>query len=152
MADDVYTREDLLTAWLEAEAHLRTHPDVADYHNRRAWALCGAFGVWFDVYHREHVQLQAPFRSAVRQFNRIQAPWGLLIAGRRAPEHEEVRRRHGASLDADVERLRDACRGLLLDLMERIWGLGPDRTVTRDAVREHGVDPDTPEPDHDRYL
>jgi hypothetical protein len=151
VAEGSYTREHLLSAWLDAERYRRAHPDVADYHNRRAWAMCGAFGVWFDVYAEEHFQLHALFRSAVRQFNRVHAPWVLSVAGRPAPEYEAIKRHHAPSLEAAVERLRDTYRALLLELMERIWGLGHERTVPRDALREHGFDPDTPEPDWDAY-
>ena len=43
---ETYSRDDLLSAWLESEESRGSHPDIADYYYRQAWALAGALRSW----------------------------------------------------------------------------------------------------------
>ncbi|MGO9960934.1 MAG: hypothetical protein ACLP50_33985 [Solirubrobacteraceae bacterium] len=155
-AKETYSRDDLLTAWLEHERSRDSHADIADYYYRQAWALGGAFGGWgpgirLSQCPREHAQLWTVFERSVKHYNGIYLPWGHFLAGGPNPERAEVQARHGPAIEQAADRLRGACRALLLDLIERIWGIGPAQTVSRDAVKENGFDPDTPAPDFDLY-
>jgi hypothetical protein len=152
-----YTREDLLDAWLMHEASRASHPDIADYYYRQVWALCGAFKtdgprLQLSRWPLERFQLGALFESSVRQYNKIHPPWGILLMGRYMPERIEVEARHAPWIDAAVAALCSALRDLMLELMERIWDVHAETTVTHKAVIENGFDPDTPDPDFDRYL
>lgn len=84
-------------------------------------------------------------------FNEPREPWGYFLAGGPTPKFAEVQAHHGPAINAADADLRAAYRALLLDLMHRIWGVAPDRSVPREALREHGFDPDTPEPNFDLY-
>jgi hypothetical protein len=153
---DTYTREDLLEAWLSYEAARSSHPDIADYYYRQVWALCGAFTtegprLQLSRWPLERLQLGALFESSVRQHNMIHPPWGVLLVGRYMPERIDVEARHAPWIDATIAALRSALRDLMLDLMERIWEIGKDETVTREAVVDSGFDPDAPAPDFERY-
>ncbi len=152
-AKQKYSREDLLDAWLDAERTRGSHPDLADYYYRRAWAMLGAFGpaLNFTRADPEHRQLFDLFNVAVRNYNREPLPWGHLLAGTRAPEYAEVMAHHHQPIEASGEAVRAAYRSLLLDLMQRIWGVGPEASVSREALLQEGFDPDAPEPDWDRY-
>jgi hypothetical protein len=150
-----YSREDLLDAWLDADRTRGAHPDLADYYYRRAWAMLGAFG-WgpaldFTRTHPEHRLLFRLFQAAVENYNRERLPWGRVLVGKRPPDYAEVISRHHQQIAAGVDAVRAAYRSLLLDLMERIWGVGPEASVFREALLQEGFDPDAPEPDWDRY-
>ena len=151
-----YTREDLLDAWLNHEASRASHPDIADYYYRQVWALCGAFKTWGPRLSpsrvpKEHAQLWSVFRWSVENYNRIHAPWGIFLMGGPTPERAEIEARHGPAIEAAIAALHSAYRDLMLELIERIWHIGADATVTREAVIENGFDPDVPEPDFDRF-
>jgi hypothetical protein len=152
-----YSREDLLAAWLAAEAGWGMHPDLADYYYRRAWAMSHAFGGWgpdgtgFRECPPKHRLIWTVFESTVKQFNQSRSPWRHFIHGQPTSEYVELQTRHGRAIDAADIALQTAYRALLLDLMERMWGIGPEHRVSRDALREHGFDPDTPEPDFSLY-
>ena len=92
------------------------------------------------------------FDSAVKHCNEPREPWRYFIHGVPTPEYVELKAQHGPAIEAAEAALQTAYRALLLDLMQRLWGIGPDRRVSRDALREHGFDPDAPEPDFDLYL
>ena len=55
------------------------------------------------------------------------------------PERAEVEAHHSPAIANRRRWLRAAYRALMLDLMERIWGIGPDLTASLDAVREERV-------------
>lgn len=154
-AREIYSREDLLDAWLDADRTRGAHPDLADYYYRRAWAMLGAFGrgpaLNFTRAAPEHRLLFSVFKAAVDVYNRERLPWGELLAGERPPEYAEVVARHHQEIAAGVDAVRAAYRALLLDLIERIWGVGPEASASREAVLKEGFDPAAAEPDWDRY-
>jgi hypothetical protein len=153
---DTYSRDDLLSAWLESERACASHPDIADYYYRRAWALGGAFGGWGPGIRvtecpAEHRMLWTVFERSVKCHNGIQEPWGHFLAGGPTPELAEVEADHAPAIETAAADLRRTYRVLMLDLIERIWGIAADRMVSRDAVRENGFDPDMPAPYLDLY-
>jgi hypothetical protein len=100
-ADVRYSREDLLDAWLTADGSRSSHPDIADYYDRHAWAMANAFGGWGPGIHfserpKEHQQLWTVFTRIVDAYNRSRQPWGHFLAGGPTPELAEVEERHRA--------------------------------------------------------
>ena len=153
---DTYTREDLLDAWLNHEASRGSPPDIADYYYRQVWALARAHEGWgpgisFSKVPREQKQLWTTFRWAIEAHNDIREPWGVFLAGGPDPARVDIEAKHREPLAAACDQLRAAYRVLLLDLLERIWDVGPDWTVSLEKVRENGFDPDAPAPDFDLY-
>jgi len=151
---ETYTREDLLDAWIAAEGSRASHPDIADYYYWQAWALAHAFhgrgpGISFSDCPKEQKQLWTVFERTVKYYDEIYEPWGVFLAGGPTPERAEVEARHGPAIEAAIGGLRAAYRALLLDLMERIWDIGPEDTASRAAVEKEGWDPDTPAPNVD---
>ena len=150
------TRDDLLDSWLAAEASRQQHPDFTSYYHRRAWAIGHALvsigpPVNYARCPREHRMIWGTFMSALRLHNELVTPWGLILIGVPRPEYVEVKERHEPAVTATIDQLKAAYRTLLLDLMERIWGIGTDLAVAADELREHGFDPDEMPPDPDEY-
>lgn len=151
-----YSRDDLLAAWLASEEARDSHPDVADYYYRQAWALARAFEAWdpricFTKVPREDQQLWTVFQRSIEAHNSIHGPWGYFLAGGPDPARATVEALHGPPIADACDQLRAAYRALLLDLLERIWDVGPDTAVSVDEVRAHGFDPDAPAPNFDLY-
>jgi hypothetical protein len=151
-----YARDDLLDAWIAAQGSRDSHPDIADYYYRQAWALARAFGGWgpeinYNDCPKEHRQLWTVFTRTLTYTNEVYAPWGYFLSGGPEPERAAVEARHGPAIEAAITELRTAYRQLLLDLLERIWDVGPESTATRAAVESQGWDPETPPPDFDLY-
>jgi hypothetical protein len=145
-ADIRYSREDLLDAWMAPEGSRSLHPVIADHYYRRARAMANAFGAWGPGIHfsecpKEHKQLWTVFKSTVDACNRSRRPWGHFLAGGPTPELAEVEERHRPPIKAADEALTAAYCDLLIDLIERIWGIGPDRGIPREALRKRGSVP-----------
>lgn len=75
----------------------------------------------------------------------------MFLAGGPGPALAQVEATHRGTIEHACDQLRGAHRALLLDLLERIWEIGPDTTATLAQVREHGFDPDAPSPNFDLY-
>lgn len=153
---DTYSREDLLYAWLNYEQSRASHPDITDYYYRQLWALVCAYEGWgpminFSKVPREKQQLWTVFRWAIEAYTDIRQPWGVFLAGRPDPSRAEVEAQHRPPIAEACEALREAYRALLLDLLERIWDVGPGWSVSLDKLRENGFDPDAPPPNFDLY-
>jgi hypothetical protein len=151
-----YSRDDLLDAWIAAEGSRSSHPDIADYYYRQAWALAHAFDGWgpgirLSQCPKEHVQLWTVFTRTVTYYNQTYSPWGYFLVGGPEPERAEVEARHGPAIETAITDLRTAYRQLLLELMERIWDIGSEKTASRAAVEKEGWDPDAPAPNFDLY-
>lgn len=151
-----YSRDDLLDAWLKHDATRGSHPDLADYYYRQVWALARAHDGWgpgvsFSTVPREHAQLWTVFHDALAGYNSAHGPWGYFLAGKPEPQRAAVEAQHGPPIAKACAQLQAAYRALLLDLLERIWDVGPNWTASLEKVRQHGFDPDTPEPNSDRY-
>jgi hypothetical protein len=146
-----YSREDLLRAWLELKRSPEAVEELRTYREARVQALQAAFNVDLEARPDEDDQLQPLFENTVRCFNSLYSPFFVFLAGRPPPDYQEVERRHRGRLREAENRLRAAYRELLLELMERVWELGPDRTVSEDELRSHDFDPDREEPDPDLY-
>jgi hypothetical protein len=91
------------------------------------------------------------FTRTLTYTTQVRAPWGHFLTGGPEPERAEVEARHGPVIESAITDLRAAYRQLLLDLLERIWDVGPDRTAARAVVEREGWDPDTPPRDFDLY-
>ena len=74
-----------------------------------------------------------------------------FLVGGPSAEYSEVKGTHEPAIEAGAAQLAAAHRALMLDLMERIWDIEPDRTIPQEALRAYGFDPDSPEPDWNRY-
>jgi hypothetical protein len=89
--------------------------------------------------------------QALRLYNDLATPWGTFLIGAPSPDYVEIKAQHKPRLDAAIDQLRAAYRSLLLDLMQRIWGIGPDLAVPAGKLQVHGFDPGELPPDPDRY-
>src|SRR5581483_4213716 len=81
---ETVTREDLLDAWLAAEASRQQHPDFADYSSRRAWALEHALvstgpAPSYARRPHDHQLIWGTFMQAMRLHNELAAPWGTFL-------------------------------------------------------------------------
>jgi hypothetical protein len=168
------TRDDLISAWIDSRRYEDKHPDLRAFHRRRYSAMATAFGVDLEA----PPQQRAPDPQwllndlselqTMRPTPRHTAPL-LRLLGRtvehllasgspfdgylEAPPDIAVlyqRRGHGFH-EAHAMKTR-ACRALLLDLVELIWGLGPEAAVDRSALRVAGFDPDERAPEPEDYL
>ncbi|MGE3795695.1 MAG: hypothetical protein AB7I38_17470 [Dehalococcoidia bacterium] len=168
------TREDLVSAWIDFRRYADKHPDLRDFHRRRYSAMATAFGVDLEAPPQQRapdppwllddlseLQTTHPLprhtTPLVRLLNRTVEY--LLASGSpfdgylEAPPDIAVlyqRRGHGFFEAHDMRRR--ACRALLLDLVELIWGLGTEAVVDRSAVRVAGFDPDERAPEPEDYL
>jgi hypothetical protein len=118
--------------------------------------MAHAFGGWgpgirFSDCPPEHQQIWAIFAQTVKAHNTWREPWGRHLAGRPTSERAEVEAQHQLAIAAASEALSAAYRELLLDLMERIWGLDAERGVSAEDLKHEGFDPAPPEPDGDHY-
>jgi hypothetical protein len=75
-------------------------------------------------------------------------PMGVLPSATRGGLTKKGRK---PGVVAAIDQLKAAHRRLLVDLMERIWGIGPELTVRPEDLRDHGFDPDPELPDLDLY-
>lgn len=151
-----YSREDLLDAWLNYEDSRGCHPDVTDYFYRQLWALARAYDGWgpwisFSKVPREKQQIWMTFKRAIEAYTDIRGPWGVFLAGGPDPAQAAVEANHRRPIEEGCDQLRGTYRALLLELLERIWDIGADWSVSLDKVRENGFDPDAPAPDFDLY-
>jgi hypothetical protein len=62
-----------------------------------------------------------------------------------------LRERHRDNMDEAAEAVRQTHRALLLDLLELLWGLGPETRVERARVTAAGFDPDERAPEPEEY-
>jgi hypothetical protein len=146
-----FSREDLLSAWLEWKRWGNAHVDLRTYYEARVRALSAAFGVELDELEegpgrpawirRCHYEL---FRKTAEDYNRVHNPFSDYFE--EGPE-AQFSVPHAARICSAADGLREAYRHLLLDLMDAIWNLGPDHRVTAEALRDHGFDPSAPAPD-----
>jgi hypothetical protein len=151
-----FRREDLLSAWLEWKRWSHAHVDLSTYYEARARALSAAFGVDLDELderpgrpgwvRRLHYEL---FRKTAECYNRVRSPFDDYLGeeGKEASFADP----HEARIRSAADRLRDAYRDLLLDLIGAIWNLRPDQGVTAEALRDHGFDPSAPAPIPEDY-
>lgn len=147
-----FSREDLLSAWLDWKRWSNAHVDLRTYYKARALALSAAFGVDLDEIPDEPASEKrwhyGLFRKTAEDYNGVHNPFSdYFVEG---PE-SEFSVPHEARIRSAADGLRDGYRDLLLDLMTGIWDLRPDQRVSADALREHGFDPSAPAPIPEDY-
>jgi hypothetical protein len=167
------TRDDLLSAWLDARRFEKAHDDLRDFHERRLNAMQAAFGVdlargtggtiatpaWLVETLRE-IAPGRPIEIARHHLMRLfdLATEGYLMTGspfaaylEAPPTIAALHQRHRRSFDQASDAVRSAHRALLLDLLELLWGLDAETRVDRAAVIANGFDPDEREPEPEDY-
>ncbi len=167
------TRDDLLSAWLEARRFENAHPDLRDFHARRLDAIQAAFDVdlargtggtaatpsWLSEAARE-IAPSRPVEISRRHLKRLfdSATLGYLGTGSPFARYLEaplavaaLHQRHRNSFHQASSAIHGAHRALLLDLLELIWGLDAEAQVERSAVVANGFDPDERAPEPEDY-
>jgi hypothetical protein len=161
-----FTRRDLIEAYIDCQRHARAAAEKRDWHMRRYHALASAFdcllekpgdgpavpaswlashetplpfgpGIWADPNARW--SLHQLFVTTVDAYRSIDTPCSRFVDI--PPAVLTMHSRHGGGIDERIAELREAYMLLIEDLVEAIWGIGPDRAITAAELRRHGFDP-----------
>ena len=146
---DKFYRGDLLHAWLQGQRWKNAHDDLRDYHCRVANAFCKAFQVDLDNLAPDAEAsfddaLNDLFRNTIRIRRGFVSPFSsYLEAPRPICELYQI---HGKQIDTAIQALIRRYDELLLELLEKIFGIEATDFVSRDDLTRCGL-PDGPAPD-----
>ena len=136
-----YSCVDLISAWLEGQQYRQKHPDLCDYYGQAATAFCRAFKVDLDHLVPDHDlfpddPLNDLFRDTVRARQPCRSPFSSYLEAPRVIC--ELYQRHGEPINAALEAITRQYDELLLDLLERIFGITSSDFVTQDDLHRCG--------------
>ena len=140
-SEEKYNRTALLGAWLENQKMRHAHADLRDYYRRAATAYCRAFKVDLDHLAPDHNvfpddPLNDLFRDTVRARQACHSPFSSYLEAPR--EICELYQRHGEPINAALEAVIRQYDELLLDLLEKIFGITSSDFVTQDDLHRCG--------------
>lgn len=153
-SDQKHDRAALLSAWLEGQKMRHAHDDLRDYYGRAANALCQAFKVEMDHLSPDNDvfpddSLNDLFRYTVKARQACLSPFSSYLVAPR--EIRELFQRHGEPINAALEAVTRQYDKLLLDLMERIFGITSSDFVSQDDLHRCGF-PVGSAPDPINYI
>jgi hypothetical protein len=153
-SDEIYDRAALLGAWLEGQKMRHAHDDLRDYHERTSTAFCRAFKV--DLDYLSPVNDVIPdndfnfmFRETVRARLALQNPFYFYIQAPRILD--ELYQLHSEPIQSALEAITCLYDKLLLDLLERIFGITSSDLVSRNDLHRCGFPPE-PAPNPIDYI
>jgi hypothetical protein len=153
-SEEKYNRVDLLHAWLDARKMRHAHADLRNYFGRVATAFCLAFKIDLDQLATDHEAfpedpLNDLFRHTLKARQACFSPFSSYLV---APQEiRELFQRHGEPINAVLEAVTCQYDELLLDLLERIFGITSSDFVSRDVLMQCGF-PMEPAPDPIDYI
>ena len=146
-----FTLRDLVVARRAAERWALAHPDLRDYHRRRAEALARALGIRPDEPPpASDGGLLALLEATELQLDRLRSPFDDFLEA--SEPVAAAYGRHGPAIADQSSVMREHLVGLAADLVAQVWELDPALAVGRDALAAAGFDPGRPEPDPIDYL
>jgi hypothetical protein len=153
-----YTYKDLLRAWLEAKEHEDSHEDLSSYYGKVYSALSQAFKIDLnqlptDRHESEEIrQLEIChdfFESVAENRASCSSPFdGILVAPKYISDLSRTYGNQFFLIQEKCEKLHDK---LLLELMEKIWGIKATDQVSQATLDQCGY-PTGPVPDEWDYL
>jgi hypothetical protein len=146
---DAISMADLITAHLDAKRWGRAHPDLQQHAEARAGAIGQAFGIDLRCPPEQSDGLAQFLASTIASIEAITSPFDSYLE-MPAPV-VELWLKHGEEIGRTRDGLRLAYIQLAVDIVAAMWGVPAATTVSRDAVRAHGFDPDVPAPDPSEY-
>lgn len=147
----IFKRKDLLHSWIDKKKNERAHQYLRIYYSKVYDAFRGAYQIDLD---QKPVELQQSekdldilhyfFLDVFKSRNSFSSPFDGVLE---APDSiSDLYQTYGTKLS----ELRDASdalhENLMLELMEKIWGITDAYTVTQSDLDQHGY-PTGPEPD-----
>jgi hypothetical protein len=149
-----YGVRDLAAAMVADRRWQNATPDLRLYHSAKLAALQHALGV--------DGPADAAGFSGIGAFalQRLIDVTVAMLAADRSPfagfleapgEVATMYQRHGDTIDSAGRALDTALSALLTDLIIEVYQVPIELTVSDDALREYGFDPDVPEPDPLEY-
>lgn len=152
-----FTRADFLHAWLKAKEHEDSHEDLCSYHSKVYSAFSQAFKVdlnhlpaaFHGVAEDRHLGIVFRFfQSVAKNRSSFSSPFsGVLAAPKYISDLSWVYGDQFLVIQEESEKLHNK---LLLELMDKIWGIADNHTVTQEDLNQHGY-PSEPEPDDSDY-
>jgi hypothetical protein len=150
MAMAEYGVRDLAGAMVAKRRWHNAAPELRLYHSTKLTALQQALGA--------DISAAASESSSLGNFalQRLIDTTVMMLAGDRSPfagfleapkEVAMMYQRHGGSIKSAGGALDEALTALLIDLIVEVYQVPIDRTIPGDALREHGFNPEVPEPD-----
>jgi hypothetical protein len=141
---------DLAGAMVATRRWHNAAPEMRVYHSAKLAALQQALGADLSAAASESSRLGAFALQGLIDMT------VMMLAGDRSPfagfleapsEVAMMYRRHGGSIKSAGDALDEALTALLIDLIVEVYQVPNERTVPGHVLREHGFNPEVPEPD-----
>ena len=161
-----YSRRDLIEAYIDVRRNAKSAAERRDLAMRRYYALSAAFDVllekpgdgpatpasWLaqhettvafgpDIWADPNARwsLHHLFETTVRAYRALDSPFAGFVDV--PPAVLAMHARHAEPIDAGIAGMRESYLVLLEDLVEAIWGVKEDTTVSAGDLARHGFDP-----------
>ncbi len=131
----------LVEAHVAARRNRDARREVRQYHETRAAALVGAFGIHLEKPPFPDDGLGDLLRETIDQLVEVASVASPFDGYLEAPMPViQLHRRHADPITEGRARLHSALMGLAVDIVARLWRIDPDTTVAREEVAAHGFD------------